>query len=422
MQSRNVSLVRSAGLIAVLIATAATLLSTPSHLPPSQVKAQTTLGGPIVGLTSGQTTHFTIGQTQFNFPWDPVHGLGVVYTQFGCNICHIKTNNAGPISGGFNNNTAFFNTFFGKINSDGTFNYLTNEGGPLLQKLSVNKFIPGCPLPGEIVPVDATVVARRMPPALFGDGLIDAIDDATIIANSGPKGFGISGVPNMVTDFKGNLRVGHFGYKAQEASLMQIVGDAFGHDLGVTNPVQPIEDLPQGKSIPLACVKRSVPNDPLGAETVQIYDFLTYLAPVTPGAGNSNGQTQFGNVGCSLCHTPSYPTDPAVMIYSDLSGHFNGPITALSNQTVNLYSDLLLHDMGPGLADKIPFGQASGSQWRTTPLWGLSQRTLFLHDGRAKDLNTAIQDHAGEAAQVIANFNALSPQDQADLIAFISSL
>jgi CxxC motif-containing protein (DUF1111 family) len=422
MRNRNASILRSASLIVALFAVAATLLTNLGQTQPAHVKAQTTLGGPIAGLTSGQMTHFTIGQTQFNFPWDPVHGLGVVYTQFGCNICHIKTNNAGPVSGGFNGNSAFFNTFFGKVNSDGSFNYLTNEGGPLLQKLSVNKFIPGCPLPGEVVPVDATVMSRRMPPALFGDGLIDAIDDATILANAGPKGFGIDGVPNMVTDYTGKTRVGHFGYKAQEANLMQIVGDAFGHDLGITNPVQPIEDLPQGKSIPLACVKRSVPNDPQGAETVQIFDFLTYLAPVTPGSGNSNGQTQFNNVGCALCHNPSYPTDPAVMIPSDLAGHLNGPITALSNQTANLYSDLLLHDMGTGLADKYPMGQATGSQWRTTPLWGLSQRTAFLHDGRAKDLNTAIQDHGGEATQVLQNFNALSTQDQADLIAFINSL
>lgn len=422
MKSANASMFRSAGLIVVLLATAATLLSNFGHVQPAYVNAQSTLGGPLVGLTSGQTTHFTIGQTQFNFPWDPVHGLGVVYTQFGCNICHIKTSTAGPVSGGFNGNTAFFNTLFGNINSDGSFNYLTNEGGPLLQKLSVNKFIPGCPLPGEIIPGDATVIARRMPPPLFGDGLIDSIDDSTIIANSGPKIYGIDGVPNMVTDYTGATRVGHFGYKAQTASLMQIVGQAFGHDLGITNPVSPIEDLPQGKPIPMACVKRSVPNDPLGAETVQIFDFLVYLAPVTPGVGNANGQAQFTNVGCSLCHTPSYPTDPAVMIASDLAGHFNGPITALSNQTVNLYSDLLLHDMGTGLQDKIPLGQATGSQWRTTPLWGLSQRTAFLHDGRAKDLNTAIQDHGGEAAQVLLNFNALAPQDQADLITFINSL
>ncbi len=422
MKRWNSSLLRGASLTVVLIATAATLLSNFGSLHPSGVKAQSALGGALPGLTSGQLSHFTIGQTQFNFPWDPVHGLGPVFTQTRCNLCHIKTATAGPVSGGFNGDSSFFNTFFGKLNSDGSFNQLTNEGGPLLQKFSVNKFIPGCPLPGEFVPFDATIVAKHMPPPLFGDGLIDSIDDNAILANVGSKGFGINGVANMVADYTGKVRPGRFGLKSQFASLMQITALAFGHDTGITNPISTTEDLPQGNPIPGACIKRQELNDPLGAETVQIFDFLVYLAPVTPGAGNANGQALFTTVGCSLCHNPSFPTDPAVMIPSDLAGHFNGPITALSSQTANLYSDLLLHDMGTALSDKTPQGMATGSQWRTAPLWGLSQRTVFLHDGRAKDLNTAIQDHGGEATQVLANFNALSPSDQADLIAFISSL
>lgn len=421
MKGSNAAM-RNAGLVLVALVAAAALLTNVGQVSPAHVKAQTTLGGPITGLTSGQMTHFTTGLTQFNFPWDPVHGLGPVYTQARCNLCHVKTATAGPISGGFNGSSQFFNTFFGNLNSDGSFNPLSNEGGMLLQKLTVQKFIPGCPLPGEIVPVDATIVAKHMPPALFGDGLIDSIDDNSILANVGSKGFGINGVANMVTDYTGKTRVGRFGLKSQFASLMQITAQAFGHDVGITNPISTIEDLPQGKSIPQSCVKRSELNDPQGAETVQIFDFLVYLAPVTPGTGNANGQALFSTVGCALCHIPSFTTDPAVMIPSDLAGHFNGPITALSSQTVSLYSDLLIHDMGTALSDKIPQGLASGSQWRTAPLWGLSQRTVFLHDGRAKDLNTAIQDHGGEAAQVLLNFNALSASDQADLIAFISSL
>jgi CxxC motif-containing protein (DUF1111 family) len=110
------------------------------------------------------------------------------------------------------------------------------------------------------------------------------------------------------------------------------------------------------------------------------------------------------------------------MIPADLQGNFFGPIAALSNQTANLYSDLLLHDMGPGLADGMPEGEASPSQWRTSPLWGLSQRTVYLHDARTTDLKTAILDHGGEATKVIDNFKSLSDADQSDLIAFINSL
>ena len=381
------------------------------------VHAQTTLGGPLPGLTSGQLSHFTTGMTQFDFPWDPVHGLGPVYTNTNCNNCH-----AVPAFGGYNTKNRV--TLFGTLNSDGSFNPLTNEGGIELQPLSVAKFIQGCTVAGEFIPTDATIIGQRLPPPLFGDGLIDNIDDSAIMANAVNKGMGIQGQVNMVPDWNGNLRVGRFGQKAQIASLLQTVGLAFGHDVGITNPVVTTEDCPQGNcSIPGNCIKRSELNDMNGVETVQIYDFLVYLAPNTPGTGNANGQALFNSIGCALCHNPSYTTDPNVAIPVDFLGHLNGPpILALSNQQVNLYSDLLIHDMGPGLADNIPMGNASGSQWRTTPLWGLSFRTVYLHDGRTSNLNTAILMHGGEATQVINAYKALSPQDQSDLMAFIKSL
>jgi len=381
------------------------------------VHAQTTLGGPLPGLTSNQLNLFTIGKSQFDFPWDPVHGLGPVYTNTNCNNCH-----ASPVDGGTNNKNRV--TLFGKLNSDGSFNDLSSEGGPELQPLSVSHFISACPIPGEHVPTDATIIAQRLPPALFGDGLIDNIDDADIMANAVDKGMGIHGMVNMVADWNGNLRVGRFGQKAQLASLLQTVGFAFGHETAITNPVVPVEDCPQGNcAIPPPCIRRSVPNDPNGAETVQMFDFLVYLAPNTPGSGNSTGQALFSSIGCALCHNPTYTTDPNVAIPVDFKGHVNGPpIIALSNQAVNLYSDLLVHDMGPGLADNIPMGQASGSQFRTAPLWGLSLRTAYLHDGRTTDLTKAITMHGGEATQVITQFKALSPQDMASLMAFLESL
>ena len=409
--SRRLSLAAFAALLMIgAVLTVGKFASKPVH-------AQTTLGGPLAGLTSGQLTHFMTGMTQFDFPWDPVHGLGPVYTNTNCNNCH-----AVPVIGGFNTKNRV--TLFGALNSDGSFNPLTSEGGPELQPLTVAKFIPGCTVTGEFIPADATIVGQRLPPPLFGDGLIDNIDDSAIMANAVDKGMGIHGMVNMVPDWNGNLRVGRFGQKAAFASLLQTVGLAFGHDVGITNPVVTTEDCPQGNcSIPGICVRRSELNDPVGVETVQMFDFLVYLAPNTPGVGNANGQALFNSIGCSLCHVPSYTTDPNVAIPVDFQGHVNGPpILALSNQPVNLYSDLLIHDMGPGLADNIPQGQASGSQWRTTPLWGLSFRTVYLHDGRTSNLTKAITLHGGEATQVINNFKALSPSDQADLLAFIQSL
>ena len=428
MESGPASVSRRIGFVLLALLVAATFLSTLGHLQATHVQAQTTLGGPLAGLTSGQLMHFTTGMTQFDFSWDPVHGLGPVYTNTNCNNCHAQ-----PANGGYNNSLR--TTFFGTLNSDGTFNPLTNKGGMVLQPLSVSKFIPNCALAGETtVNTGATIIAQRVPPPLFGAGLVDSIDDATIIANSGSKGFGIDGVPNMVTDYNGVTRVGHFGRKGQLASLLQATGTAFLHDVGITNPVVTAEDCPQGNcNVPKVCFKKSTSqlNDLNGVETIQMYDFLVYLAPALPGTGNSNGQTQFNNVGCNLCHTPSYVSDPAAKVIADFSGHTNGPIGPLSNQTVSLYSDLLIHHMGPLLADGIQMGQANGDQWRTTPLWGLSFRTVYLHDGRDFSVMQAIEDHfslangtypASEANQVITNFNALSPQDQADLISFIDSL
>ena len=110
----NASILRSAGLVVLVLVAAATLLSNFGQIQSTHVTAQTTLGGALPGLTSGQLSHFTLGQTQFNFPWDPVHGLGPVYTQTKCNLCHIKTATAGPISGGFNGDSSFFNTLVGQ--------------------------------------------------------------------------------------------------------------------------------------------------------------------------------------------------------------------------------------------------------------------------------------------------------------------
>jgi CxxC motif-containing protein (DUF1111 family) len=127
---------------------------------------------------------------------------------------------------------------------------------------------------------------------------------------------------------------------------------------------------------------------------------------------------QFNAVGCNLCHTNSFTTPPA-------------SIAALSNVTANLYSDLLVHDMGPGDADNVTQGNATGDQFRTAPLWGIGQRIFFMHDGRETNIVNAIEDHLSlgngtypnsEANQVINNFNALTPKNQQDLVNFLRSL
>lgn len=378
-----------------------------------EVRAQSSLGGPLPNLTTLETALFTGGQKNFFKLWDPIHGLGPVFTNSACANCHSQ-----PVPGG---NSPQKITLFGATNLDGSFNPLTGEGGPLLQPNSVSKFLPTCTLAGETIPADATIVGQRLSPPAFGSGLINSIDQNSILANAIDKGMGVHGTAAMVLDENGQSKVGRFGKKAQFADLLQFTSEALTHDLGVTSPLIPTEDLPQGQPIPPACELAAEPNDPGGKQLVAIFHFVEYLAPVTPGTPNVNGQALFNSIGCALCHLPSYTTAPSVSVALDLNGK-TLVSKALSNQQVNLYSDLLLHDMGPGLADNIPQGAASGSQWRTTPLWGLSLRTQYLHDGRTTDLTTAIKDHGGEAQQVVQNFNTLSSSDQADLVSFISSL
>jgi CxxC motif-containing protein (DUF1111 family) len=415
----------------VAIVTAAIVLMTIgfwmlSQSSPAVVKAQTGLGGPLPNLTPLETTMFNSGASIFARRWDAVHGLGPVFTQVSCSLCHLS-----PVIGGASTTK---NTFFGKINQDGSFNPLTEEGGMFLQPFSIQRFVPGCVLRGEVVPVDATVHAKHLTPEVFGMGLIDSIPDQTIRDYAAVvKGLGIIGIVDEVTDEKNNPRVGKYGYKAQFATVMQITASAMVHDIGITTPLEPIEDKPQGVDPPPACLVAPEPNDPDGANLLSTFHFVMYLAPNPPGQPpNTNGQTQFNNAGCSICHLPTYTTGPDIIMPVDTKGRTIHS-KALSSQLVNLYSDLLLHDMGSGLSDGLPLTpSATATMFRTTPLWGLSTRIAngfgLLHDGRtvfldkSLQVDKAIRAHGGEAAQSLGLYKGLAPLDQQDLIAFVSSL
>ena len=406
-----------------------------------KVRAQTTLGSPLPGLTTGQMNLFTVGFQQFNRKWDPDHGLGPIYTNSDCANCH-----ASPAAGG--TSATMRTTFFGALNSDGSFNPLTSEGGFILQPLTISHFVAHCIVTPEILPADATLTSQRVPPDLFGAGLLDSVPDITIENFAGDKGMGINGMTNMVTDWNGKLRPGRFGTKAQFASLAQAASMAFQHDIGETNDanvVNEVEDCPNAPPgtpqcptnlVSSQCIKAQEPNDPTGKNTIQVFDYPALLAPPPPSTDTA-GMALFVSTGCSLCHNPTYTTKKNVTLPTNFTGGTTGVVAALSVQPANLYSDLLIHHMGPGLADCMEFGQAQGDQWRTTPLWGLSSRTVYLHDGRTTDLMTAIELHesfAGQAAAcantypdseanaVIDAFNALSSDDQATIIGFLMTL
>jgi CxxC motif-containing protein (DUF1111 family) len=269
----------------------------------------------------------------------------------------------------------------------------------------------------------------RIPTPVFGAGLIEAITDKAILDNmqaqsADKRNLGISGRPNR----NGNDgTITRFGWKAQNISLAMFAGEAYNVEQGVTNELFMVERGSPGEVLPPECLFNGLPEDSTDPDTGASSDlvlfsmFMRFLAPPTPSTTSPGGATSIqrgatlfrDTVKCALCHTPSMPVG-----WSSLSRSI-GPTQA------NLYSDLLLHDMGQRLADGVSQGAASGSEFRTAPLWGLGQRVFFLHDGRTNDLIEAIMAHGGrdsEARGTVDLFQRLSDTDKQHLLNFLRSL
>lgn len=375
--------------------------------PPEQTT--TVLGQSLPGLTADQQTAFESGLKSFSKVEVRADGLGPVFNGTSCAECH----KAGAIGGAGLDLTIARVTRIGGIRN-GVYSDLTELGGPVLQARSLREFDTACPIPGEVVPPQADFVSHRIATPLFGAGLIEAIPAATILARTQQADpDGVQGMANIVYNPEtGQKEVGRFGWKAQHSSLHLFAGDAYLNEMGITNASFPNENLPQGRPIPPGWGPVAFPEDQDGDVAV-FTSFMQYLAPpgrrlpLTPQV--QNGERLFQALRCTACHVPAMQTGA-------------NAVAALANKTVPLYSDLLLHRLGNHLADGIQQGQAKGDQFRTAPLWGLSRRSFFLHDGRARDIGEAIQNHGGEATAALQRFQRLGPQDRNALAAFLNSL
>jgi CxxC motif-containing protein (DUF1111 family) len=222
-----------------------------------------------------------------------------------------------------------------------------------------------------------------------------------------------------------------FGWKAQNKSLLMFASEAYNVEMGITNQL-----FPQERDETSGCLFNPTPEDTINFTTAAgstntavlsdieaFADFMRMLAPPTPAPATPStekGRATFASIGCVHCHTPSLKTGVKIA-----SGSSTNPSIALSSQTANLYSDLLVHHMGKGLADGITQGAAGPDEFRTAPLWGVGQRVFFLHDGRTTNLVEAIRDHksrGSEANKVIERFNRLTTQEQQEVIDFLRSL
>ena len=268
-----------------------------------------------------------------------------------------------------------------------------------------------------------TQFSARVAPPMIGLGLLESIPDSTLLEWSDAEDSnkdGISGKTNKVWDIEKNqFAIGKFGWKAGMPTLMQQNAAAFNGDLGLTSDLFPNENCTQNQSI---C--QDMPSGGKPEVSEKILNFVEFYSQhlAVPARRNmaqpsvKQGEAIFAQSGCESCHKPSVKTAK------------RPSLPALSEQTIHPYTDLLLHDMGEGLADRRPEYLANGQEWRTAPLWGIgytkevNNHTYFLHDGRARNLMEAILWHGGEAEKAKQNVLRLNEKERESLIAFLNSL
>jgi len=365
-------------------------------------------GDPLEGLTREQRDQFERGRAEFQRVFAPDTGLGPLFNADSCAECHES-----PVAGGSGDEVEVHAAAF----LEGGFcDPLVEKGGLVIQQQATPALKAALGIDSEPFPAAATARALRTTPDVFGFGLLDAVPEATILALADPDdrdGDGISGRANRSYDG----RLGRFGRKALVPTLREFNDSAFVFEQSVTNPAVPEENTIGGKPIPKGV--DPVPDPEINQEAIDLTDaFVRLLAPpaaLKPGSEERRGQKIFSDIGCARCHVPTLKTG-------------EHSIRALSRKEIAAYTDLLLHDMGPELAD-ICLGVATPSEFRTEPLMGLrfseqveEGKPRFLHDGRAPSIEEAITLHGGEASSARSKFQALPDAERRALLRFLRSL
>ena len=355
-------------------------------------------GGPLPGLTDVELAQFKEGFDAFRDQMFPEEGLGPLFNGRRCYLCHRN-----PALGGRSNRSSAILTRFGRVDG-GIFDPLTSRGGSLLQQGTIS---PEC---AEVVPPEANVVAQRKVTPAFGAGLVEAIPDQQIVDRATAEQAAkptMAGRVHLVTSPSDGLQhVGRFGWKAHQALIYDMVGEALLNELGVTNALFPVENAPNGDLGLLArCDAVPDPEDTRDFLN-KITHLLRYIGPpATRGRVNDvalYGETVFHSIGCGFCHFTGYTAA--------------SPIAAIDGKSVPIYSDLLLHDIGTG--DGIVQGDAQGNEFRTPLIW-LAAVGPFLHDGRARSVTDAIDAHRGQALPVRDAYFALPLSDQQAVLKFL---
>jgi CxxC motif-containing protein (DUF1111 family) len=464
MQNRRSPILALLFLLLTVLLLSIPLLSQNTATDPGVRAGSVDAGAPLSTLTAAQLEYFQDGQTRFQNVDTVSTGLGPTFNSNSCGSCHSQPAaggtspsssqypNIGPNpqieaanANGATNTIPFFITADGPVR-EARFPFAVNSTGAVTRTpdggvhdvftITGRSDASGCSMaqPNFEQMQQEHNLIFRIPTPVYGAGLIENIADDTIVANMQANAalksqLAIAGHPNISANDGSVMR---FGWKAQNKSLQMFAGEAYNVEVGVTNELFPNERA----NPPASCLLNPTPEDTtnfslsgdqIPSDVEEFSNFMRFLAPPIPSItgipGNppataiQSGQAIFSQIHCDMCHTPSLPT---------AASNFT---PGLSNQNAALFSDLLVHHMGSGLADNITQGTAGPDEFRTAPLWGVGQRIFFLHDGRATPANggllQAIRQHASsgsEANAVINLFNRLTPQQQQHLLDFLRSL
>lgn len=393
--------------VACLPILAAVAIVSCENFEPAAPNDHDLLDGPVDGLSESENIRFFRGDVAFNDEvFTPEIGLGPLFVANSCGSCHPGDGKGHP----FTTLTRFGQT-------DDTGNQFKHMGGPQLQNRAIPGFTP------EQLP-SGVGFSKLTPPANTGLGFIDAVPDEEILSYADPDdsdGDGISGVPNWVSmkdylfarpetvEINGKY-IGRFGKKGAAYDLHQQTAQAYNEDIGITSTYE-VFDTHSGLQIDPEITDQTILD--------VVFYLKTLKAPIPRNSDQNEivlGKGIFNEIGCAKCHRPEMKTGVS-------------SINALSSKTFYPYTDLLLHDMGPGLDDGYTEGSAKTFEWKTPPLWGLGLSKFsqgggyfLLHDGRARSIEEAIILHGGEGQPSSENFQSLSDTEKRNLIRFLESL
>lgn len=411
---------------------------------------------PMPGLTRAQRETFAVGNNFFADNWVMApssttarDGLGPTFNARSCGACHDQDGRGRPplrsdepflsmlvrlsVPGSAEDGSPLPDPHYGGQLQPFGITGVPGEGTPLLTWEETTANYPDGATAMLLSPqltiselnfgplAPAILTSLRVAPAMTGLGLLEAIPESTLRALEDPNdldGDGISGRIHWVMGASGELRIGRFGWKAGAPTVRDQSADAFLGDMGITTSLHPENNCPDGQSACQLAYTDELPDASAAVLDAVVFYGQTLAVPQMRNASDPEvilGSQLFDQVGCANCHQRRLETG-------------DSEIAALHHQSIQPFTDMLLHDMGEGLADDRPDHDASGTEWRTAPLWGIglvevvNRHTRFLHDGRARNLEEAILWHGGEAEQAKRAFTQLNASDRARLLRFVSSL